>query len=160
MFCYSVKNEINEKLCEGVAIDESENDDKFKTLTDKYTEIDDHLGQVILEIRHLKTMVEDACGNKTDINNTLEVLEYIKELHGLQITENERRFVEQIRKLEDENGRLKSRAEIKSKGLYTFNDPRVNTNLNQNRYIDSLKNSLKRVEEYMDDKVNICYKFG
>lgn len=138
-----------------MAIDESENDDKFKTLADKYTEIDDHLGQVILEIKHLKTMVEEACGNKTNMNDTLEVLEYIKELHCLQITENERRFGEQISKLEDENGRLRSRAEVKSKGVHTFNDPRANTNLNQNRNIDSLKNSLKRIEEYMDDKVNI-----
>lgn len=148
---YRIKNEINNKLSEEAA-NEKEGVEKLKMFTDKYIEIDNHLGQVILEIKHLKTMVQDACENKTDMDDMLEVLEYIKKLHYLQITENERRYVEQIRKLEEENKQLKARAEVKAKTTYTFNDPRTN-NLNQNRYIDSLKDSLKLVEEYMNDKV-------
>ncbi|VVC26119.1 Domain of unknown function DUF4485,Myc-type, basic helix-loop-helix (bHLH) domain [Cinara cedri] len=153
-----VADVLNQKISGEVVI-ESEEAEQFKSLTDKYSEIDDHLGQVILEIKHLKTMIEDACDNKTDINDTLEVLEYIKELHCLQITENERRFTEQIRSLEEENRRLKARVEAaKPKGLSTFNEPRAN-NSNQNWYIESLKNSYKRIEEYTNDRFSIIIPY-
>lgn len=103
-------------------------------LTDKITDINDHISHFTLEATNLKAMVQDACGNKKIIEDTIEILDYMKE----KLLELQRSYDE-----------LKAYSYIKNKEIDALEERSMNQKLCMDTYVKSMKN----VEKYITDKV-------
>lgn len=147
MYLFRVKNSVD-LLCSREATKETDVLNNFKFLTDKITEINTRLNNFTSEATNLKTTVEDACEKKEVMKDMLQLMEYMKE-QFLQISENQSRFTEQIRKYEDEIDQLKAYADIKTREIDVLEERAEN----QKMCLETFENSIKKIEEYIIEKV-------
>lgn len=139
-------------VCKLKVTKELENLKNCKILMDKTTTIDNRLDEVLLEVKNLKLWVGHACENKKMINDLKELLEYVKQQHEMHIIENQQNFDDKIYKLQNELDQLKAYANIKMKESDSLEEIIVN----QNHTISSYKESMKSVEEFLNEKnINI-----
>lgn len=126
-----------------------DNFQNFQILNNKITQIDNQIGQFMLEMKTLKTLVEGACENKYIMKDIMKLLDHMKEQHCIQITENQKYFDQQTSKYKYEIEELKAYAGSKDKEVVKLEE-RV---MHQKHYINFCEDSIKRVEEYITEKV-------
>lgn len=131
----------------------SEDSKNFDLLMDKTDDIVGRVDLLASEVNNLKMAVKSACVNKKNVTDTLELVEYVKELHQLQIDETQRHLTEHVNRFKDEIDRLKGYADAKAREV----DMLEELVINQTTYIDSYEKSMKRVEEYMTNEVHTLH---
>lgn len=138
---------------------EMDNFQNFQFLINKTTEIDNRIGQLILETKTLKTIAENACENKHIMKDMMKLIDYLKEQHRMQITENQKYFDEQTRTFKHKIEELQAYTDSKVKEVETLEE-RV---MHQEHYINFYEDSIKRVEEFTTEKVfniyGLCYQY-
>lgn len=132
-----------------MATKKSEDEKSFKLVLDKVTEVDSRIDQAIIEIQNIKTITTGACENIKIMKEMMDLLDYMKERHSLQMIENQRSYAEQTSKFKKEIEHLKTYADIKANEVDTLEE----TVSSQELGMGSLEKALKRSEEYITEKV-------
>jgi phenylalanyl-tRNA synthetase alpha subunit len=126
-----------------------ENFQNFQILITTITQIDNQMGQFMLEMKNLKTLVEGACENKHIMKEIMKLLDYMKEQHCIQISKNQKYFDEQTSKYKYKIEELKAYASSKDKEVETLEE-RVT---HQENHINYCEDYITRVNEFITDKV-------
>lgn len=149
IFLYScrVKNDVDKIYNWKATLTEDLNN--LKMFADKSAEIENRISQ--LEVNNLKETVKYECENGKCMKDMIELLKNIKEQHCLEINENQRRFNEQVNKLEHENEQLKNNTNIEAEEFNSKLSSLEEHVIIQNLSIDYYKKSLKEVLRIFDN---------
>lgn len=148
---YRVQNEM-QRIHNRKIKNEMENAICFKTIVDKMVGIHSHIDQFKETVDGLEEAVEEACENKKIMTEIMEVAEYMKDQYRLQMTEDRRRFTEQINKNASEIDQLK--VDEGNKAI-EVNDLEKRYAIQQ-IHVDWHQELMKRVEKYIADMVCTC----
>ncbi|XP_003240779.1 uncharacterized protein LOC100571826 [Acyrthosiphon pisum] len=137
-----IKNKLDNAVC-------------CKTIMDKMFGIHSHVNQFNVTVNGLETAVKEACENKKNLTEIMELSEYMKNQYYLQMAKDQQNFPEQIRKNASEIDRLK--ADVSSKAAEV--DELEKRYADQQLCIDFHQEWMTRVEKHVADMLSIIYSY-